>query len=149
MGAPPPEQEDELVAKAFKADKHEELARAIEKLSSEEAAFFLTKLEAAIKKRKIQITGYLVAMGIWLIGMMFALVYYGTYDGFVGWVFLLPFGLVGLTLFAFGKWSDRVARVAAASGPRPSGEAAVTPAPEAAPRTKAKAKAKAAKQPAP
>ena len=121
------DQEDELVAQAFKADKHEDLARAIEQLSPDEAAFFLTKLEAAIKKRKIQITGYLVAMLIWLIGMVFALIYYGTYDGFVGWVFLLPFALVGLTLYAFGRWSARVGSAAAARpATSPKGDPAAT-----------------------
>jgi len=100
--------EDELVASAFDADKHEELARAIEKLNPEEAAFFLAKLEAAIRKRKIQITGYLVAMAVWVIGMMGALVWYGSSDGFVAWVFLAPFALVGLVLYGFGRWSSRV-----------------------------------------
>jgi hypothetical protein len=100
--------EDPLVAKAFNADKHEELAHAIEQLNPEEAQFFLEKLERAIRKRKIQITGYLVAMVVWLVGMMFALAYYGMAEGFVGWVFLAPFGLVGVVLYAFGKWSERV-----------------------------------------
>ena len=80
--------EDPLVAKAFDADKHIELAQAIEQLDPEEAAFFLAKLERAITKRKIQISGYLAAMVVWLVGMMFALVYYGMASGFVGWVFL-------------------------------------------------------------
>ena len=102
--------EDPLVAQAFDAKKHEDLARAIENLSSEEAAFFLHKLEMAIRKRKIQITGYLVAMGVWLVGMMFALAYFGMHDGFVGWVFLAPFGFVGLVLYVFGKWADHVAK---------------------------------------
>jgi hypothetical protein len=100
--------EDPLVAKAFNADQHVELAQAIEQLNPEEAQFFLEKLERAIKKRKIQIGGYLVAMVVWLIGMMFALVYFGMSDGFVGWVFLAPFGLVGIVLYAFGRWSERV-----------------------------------------
>jgi len=100
--------EDPLVAKAFNADKHVELAQAIEQLNPEEAQFFLEKLERAIRKRKIQITGYLVAMVVWLVGMMFALVYYGMAEGFVGWVFLAPFGLVGAVLYGFGKWSERV-----------------------------------------
>ncbi|MGH9889273.1 MAG: hypothetical protein ACREBE_27310 [bacterium] len=102
--------EDPLVAKAFDAKKHEDLARAIEKLSSEEAAFFLHKLEMAIRKRKIQITGYLVAMAAWLVGMTLALAYTGMHDGFVGWVFIAPFGLVGLVLYVFGKWANRVAQ---------------------------------------
>jgi hypothetical protein len=28
----------------------------------------------------------------------------------VGWAFLLPFALVGLILFAFGKWSEAVGK---------------------------------------
>ena len=110
MAKQPQQKEDALVAKAFDADKHEELARAIEKLDPEQAAFFLAKLEIAIKKRKLQITGYLVAMALWVLGMFFALVWYGTHDGFTGWVFLMPFAAVGLTLFAFGKWSERLGR---------------------------------------
>jgi len=101
--------EDPLVAQAFDARKHESLAKLVEQLSPEEAQFFVTKLEAAIKKRKIQITGYLVAMLAWLLGMVFALAWYGTHDGFVGWVFLMPFGAVGVILYAFGRWGERVA----------------------------------------
>jgi len=101
-----------MVAQAFDTKKHEDLARAIEKLNPDEAAFFLHKLEMAIRKRKIQITGYLVAMGVWLVGMMFALAYFGMHDGFVGWVFLAPFGVVGLVLYVFGKWADAVSRTA-------------------------------------
>ena len=102
--------EDPLVAQAFNAKKHEDLARAIAGLSSEEAAFFLHKLELAIRKRKIQITGYLVAMVVWLAGMVFALAYYGMHDGFVGWIFLVPFGFVGAVLYLFGGWAERLAK---------------------------------------
>jgi hypothetical protein len=102
--------EDPLVAQAFDTRKHEDLAHAIEKLSPDEAAFFLHKLEHAIRKRKIQITGYLAAMGGWLIAMTLAIAYYGTHDGFIGWVFLVPFGLVGAILYGFGTWAERVAR---------------------------------------
>jgi hypothetical protein len=102
------EQEDPLVAKAFDASKHDELASAVEQLSPDEAAFFLWKLETALRKRKIQLTGYLVAMLVWLVGMMGALVYYGMASGFVGWVFLAPFAIVGLVLWIFGRWANRV-----------------------------------------
>lgn len=106
----PPSTEDPLVTQAFDAKKHEDLARAIERLSPEDAAYFLHKLELAIKKRKIQITGYLVAMVVWLAGMIFALAYYGMHDGFVGWIFLVPFGFVGLVLYTFGGWAERIAK---------------------------------------
>lgn len=93
---------------AFDPKKHEELARAIAQLSPEQAGFFLWKLEHSIKKRRIHLTGYLVALVAWLAAMMFALAWYGMSDGFVGWVFLLPFALVGLILVVFGRWGDAV-----------------------------------------
>jgi hypothetical protein len=106
--------EDPMVAKAFDANSHEELARAVENLTSEEAQFFLVKLEAAVRKRKIQITGYLASMLVWLLGMVGALAYYGTHEGFVGWVFTAPFALVGVILYAFGKWAERAGSAATA-----------------------------------
>ena len=104
--------EDPLVAKAFEKDKALELARAIEKLNPDEAQFFLEKLECAIKKRKVQITGYLVAIGVWVTAMIFGLAYYGTHDGFTGWVFLLPFALVGLVLWIFGMVATNIGKLA-------------------------------------
>jgi len=109
-------QEDPLVAKAFDAGKHAELAEAIENLSPEEAQFFLLKLEAALKKRRLQLIGYLVAMLVWLVATVFALVYFGSHEGFTGWVFLVPFFLVGVILFAFGKWAERVSRATLPAG---------------------------------
>lgn len=106
----------------FDPTKHDELAKAVAQLSPEEAAFFLSKLEAVLAKRKIQLTGYLVAMCAWLVGMIAALWYYGTHDGFVGWVFFLPFGLVGGVLWYFGRRAERTAarlRAATASPAAP------------------------------
>jgi hypothetical protein len=107
--------EDPLVAQAFDADKHVQLARAIEQLTPDEAAFFVAKLEAALKKRKIQLTGYLVAMLVWIVGTVLALAYYGMSEGFVGWVFLVPFLAVGVILWAFGRWATKVG----GSAPKP------------------------------
>lgn len=100
--------EDPLVSKAFDKDKHEELAAAIQQLDPAEAAFFLKKLEAALKKRKMQIVGYLVAMFVWVVGMVFGLAYFGTHGGFTGWVFLAPFAAVGVVLYGFGRWANRI-----------------------------------------
>lgn len=104
-------QEDPLVAQAFDANRHAELAQAIENLSPDEAQFFLLKLEAALKKRRLQLLGYLVSMVVWLIGTVFALVYFGTHEGFTGWAFLVPFFFVGIILWAFGRWADRVGKI--------------------------------------
>ena len=102
--------EDPLVAKAFdRTQSQEELARAIAQLSPDEAAFFLHRLEMALRKRKIQLGGYLVAMVSWLIGMTLALVYFGMNDWSAAWAFIVPFGAVGAILYGFGAWAERVA----------------------------------------
>jgi hypothetical protein len=116
--------EDPLVAQAFDPKKHEDLARAIEKLSSAEAAYFLHKLECAIRKRKIQITGYLAAMAAWLITMLLALLYFSTRTGFTLWVFVVPFALVGAILYGFGRWSERIG---SRPGPPPPPKAVALP----------------------
>jgi hypothetical protein len=100
---------EEIEIDPMKTDP-DELAEAIKKLSPEEALFFLAKLEAVMNKRKLQLTGYLVAFVTWLVATFFALWYFGSHDGFVGWVFLLPFGLVGVILYAFGRWSTKVGK---------------------------------------
>jgi hypothetical protein len=120
--------EDPLVAQAFDAKKHEDLARAIEQLTPDEAAYFVEKLERALRKRKLQLTGYLVAIGAWLVGMILALAYHGTRDGFTAWVFVVPFGLVGVILYGFGAWSERIARLpTATANPRTASARPVDP----------------------
>jgi hypothetical protein len=101
--------EDPLVAKAFDASQHDDLAQAIEKLSPAEAAFFLWKLECALRKRRIQIMGYLVAMFVWAIGMVLAFGAYALFDTTVGYaLFFAPFLAVGLVMYVFGRWANRV-----------------------------------------
>ncbi len=93
---------------AFDVEKQDVVAEAIKNLSPEEAALFLFHLESKYKRRKIQLTGYLVAMLLWIGGMLLALMIFGLASGFVGWVFLVPFALVGVTLWGFGKWADKI-----------------------------------------
>ncbi len=103
--------EDPLVTKAFdRKQSHDELEKAIAQLSPDEAAFFLHRLEMALRKRKIQLGGYLVAMVAWLAGMVLALIYFGMNDWSAAWAFIVPFGIVGVILYGFGTWAERVAR---------------------------------------
>ena len=92
---------------AFDKDKQDAVAEAMKQMSPEERDLFIHLLKAKYTKRKIQLTGYLVGLMLWLLGMVFALVIYGTSSGFVGWVFLVPFVALGATLWAFGKWSEK------------------------------------------
>jgi hypothetical protein len=102
--------EDPMVQKAFGAGTEEDLAKLIGELNPDEAEFFLKKLEAALRKRKIMLSGYIVAMVSWVVGMVCALAYFGIASGFTGWVFLVPFAIVGVILWAFGTWAEKVGR---------------------------------------
>jgi hypothetical protein len=93
---------------AFDPKKQDAIAAAIESLSPEEKQLFLFQLEVKLRQRKLMLTGYLIAMFVWLGGMVLALAYYGMAEGFVGWVFLVPFGFVGVILWAFGKWATKI-----------------------------------------
>ena len=116
MGKPP---EDPLIARAFGAGDQDELAKAIAELNPQEAEFFLLKLEAALRKRKIMLSGYIMAMVAWLVGMVLALAYFGIASGFVGWVFLVPFAIVGVILYVFGKWANKVGAGKQVAAPKP------------------------------
>ncbi len=111
-----------IVKKAFdRSFSNEELAEAVGHLSPDAAALLVVRLELALRKRKVQLTGYLLALVVWLIGMVFALAYFGMSEGFTGWVFLVPFGAVGGILYAFGKWAERIGAASKATdAPRPT-----------------------------
>jgi hypothetical protein len=119
--------EDPLVAKAFdRKQSYEELEKAVAQLSPEEAAFFLHKLETAMRRRNIQVTGRLVALIAWLAGMTLALIYFGANDAYAAWAFIVPFGIAGAILYGFGTWEKRVSK-----RPPPSLPAKPPPAPPA------------------
>jgi hypothetical protein len=89
---------------------NDEIAQAVAKLDPTEAAYFLNRLQGAIRKRKIQLWGYLTAIAMWAVTMGLALMYWvSTPRGtFVGWIFIIPFISVGVMLFLFGRWGDAV-----------------------------------------
>lgn len=120
-------EEDQLVASAFdKEAKTADLVQLLKELPPEQAAYYVAKLEAAYKKRKLQLTGYLVALVAWLVAMLLALGYYGANEGFTGWVFLVPFAILGLILFAFGRWAELVGN-SVGPPPEPTSQPAPTP----------------------
>jgi len=86
-----------------------QVAAAIEQLTPDEARKVIHLLEQTVKRRKIQLYGYLTGGAVLLVGTIAALVYYGQAEEgtFVGWAFLVPLGLCGLILIAFSRWSDR------------------------------------------
>jgi hypothetical protein len=118
--------EDPRVAAAFSADGKFDLESAIAQLDPVEAQFFLKKLEAAFRKRKIMLSGYLVAVVAWVVGMVCALAYFGVAHGFVAWVFMVPFAIVGAILYGFGAWANHVGRSADKPSPAPTSPASAS-----------------------
>jgi hypothetical protein len=119
--------EDPMVAKAFGAGSQEDLAQLIGNLNPVEADYFLKKLEAALRKRRIMLSGYIIAMVAWVVGMVCALAYFGIASGFTGWVFLVPFMIVGLILWMFGALAERAGRAVPAD---PTAAATAVPDPK-------------------
>lgn len=99
-----------LAQEALDPKKEDDVAKAISQLTPEEAAHFVGVLEKAIRRRRIQLIGYLTSLAVLLVGMFFALVYYGAAEegSFVGWVFFLPFLAVGAIFYVFGRWANRI-----------------------------------------
>ncbi len=114
---------DDMVKEAFDPESKVDLVQLVQELPPEQAAYFVAKLEAMYKKRRLQLSGYLVALVSWVVSMVMALAYFGANDGFTGWVFLVPFMIVGLILWAFGRWAEVVGK---SVGPAPEPGAPVS-----------------------
>jgi hypothetical protein len=95
---------DRLNDPAFRA----QIEEGIKNMPPEKAAELLEMLEASLRRRKIELIGYLGAAAMLLVGMVFALYIYGASDhsSFMAWVFLIPMGLAGLVMWAIGRWSN-------------------------------------------
>lgn len=79
------------------------------KLSQEQIDRLIAKIEQVERKRKIMLAGYLLAAVLLIGGQVMALFVFATASSgvFVGWVFFVPFLVVGLVLWAFGRWAAR------------------------------------------
>lgn len=82
---------------------------AIANLPPEKAAELVTLLEASIRRRKVELIGYLAAAGVLLVGMVLALYAYGAAEEgrFVGWLFLIPLALAGVVMIVVGRLAKR------------------------------------------
>jgi hypothetical protein len=82
----------------------------IAKLTPEQAEMFARALELAMKKRRIMFLGHIGALVALLASFVAALYIFANREPgtFVGWVFLVPFALVGAMLIGFGKLAKRI-----------------------------------------
>ena len=101
---------EQLATQALDPKNEDHVARAIAQLTPEEAEHFVGLLERAIRRRRVQLIGYLLALVVLLVGEFLALAYFGASDPgtFVGWVFFVPFVAVGAVFFIFGRWANRL-----------------------------------------
>jgi hypothetical protein len=110
---------ERLADPAFRA----EIEEGLRSMPPEKAAELVAMLEAALRRRRIELYGYIGAAVVLLFGMVGALYFYGASDhgNFMAWIFLLPMGLAGLVMWLVGRWSraDK-AEQKAARGSRPS-----------------------------
>ena len=82
-----------------------DIEQAVRDLPPERAAELVAMLEASMRRRKLELYGYLAAAVIVVVGMGAALMFMGSAkeNSFVGWVFLIPLALAGLVMWLVGK----------------------------------------------
>ncbi|HVK73199.1 MAG TPA: hypothetical protein VM734_07745 [Kofleriaceae bacterium] len=82
---------------------------AIANMPPEKAAELVAMLEDSLRRRKIELVGYLAAAVLLLVGMVLALWFYGSASQgtFVAWVFLIPLALAGLVMTLVGRLARR------------------------------------------
>lgn len=122
MSTPPAKPTDlaqRLADPAFRA----QIEEAVASMPAERAAELVYMLEASLRRRKIELIGYLAAAVVLLLGMVIAIYLFGRSDGtwFVGWVFLVPLAAAGLVMMFVGRLARVLAprRPAATSNPQP------------------------------
>jgi len=77
--------------------------------SREDLERLLHALEKLQRRRRIILAGYAVAALTMIVGQLAALYIYGTWDNpWRGWVFFVPFSLVGGSLWLFGQWAKKI-----------------------------------------
>ena len=79
------------------------------RLSQEQIDRLIAKIERLERKRKLMLAGYLAALAVLVVGQGTALVVFATAPPgrFMGWVFFVPFFLVGAVLWGFGRVAGR------------------------------------------
>ncbi len=88
----------------------EQIEEQLAELNPEQAAMFVRVLEITLKRRRIQLLGYICALLSVVVGMFVAIYLWGTRTPgtFIGWVFIIPPAAAGLCIWLFGRWSNRV-----------------------------------------
>lgn len=107
--APPPIKPKELAEQLNDPAFRERIEQAIAALPPEKAAELVALLEASIRRRKVELIGYIAAAVVLLIGMVIAVYAYGkaAHGQFIGWVFLAPLAAAGVIMIAVARWAAK------------------------------------------
>ncbi|MBZ0236225.1 MAG: hypothetical protein K8M05_28115 [Deltaproteobacteria bacterium] len=113
QGKKPADLAERLADPAFRA----QIEEGLKNMPPEKAAELVAMLEDSLRRRKIELIGYLGAALVLLVGMVIALYVYGSSDreSFVTWIFLVPMGLAGLVMWLVGRWSNAARKKAKAA----------------------------------
>jgi hypothetical protein len=113
MAKKPPELTDRLADPAFRA----QIEEGIKNMPPEKAAELVAMLEASLRRRRIELYGYIGAAVVLLVGMVVALYIYGATDhgNFMSWIFLIPMGLAGGVMWLVGRRANVERRKAKAA----------------------------------
>ncbi len=113
---PAKELAERLADPAFRS----QIEEGIRNMPPEKAAELVQMLEASLRRRRIELYGYIGAAVALLLGMVVALYIYGASDhgNFMSWIFLVPMALAGLVMWLVGRWSSADRK--ASKRPRPS-----------------------------
>ncbi|HUQ06770.1 MAG TPA: hypothetical protein VM261_29910 [Kofleriaceae bacterium] len=86
-----------------------QIEEGLKNMPPEKAAELVAMLEASLRRRKIELYGYIGAAAVMLVGMVTALYIYGATDhgNFMSWIFLIPMGLAGAVMWFVGRWSNK------------------------------------------
>lgn len=112
-GKKPADLADRLNDPAFRA----QIEEGLKNMPPEKAAELVAMLEDSLRRRKLELLGYLGAALVLLVGMIVALYVYGSSDhrDFMSWIFLVPMGLAGLVMWLVGRWSNAARKKAKAA----------------------------------
>jgi hypothetical protein len=96
---------EKLADPAFRA----QIEEGLKNMPPEKAAELVAMLETSLRRRKIELYGYIAAAVVLLVGMIASLYIYGATDhgNFMSWIFLIPMGLAGAVMWFVGRWSNR------------------------------------------
>ncbi|RMH36569.1 MAG: hypothetical protein D6689_22245 [Deltaproteobacteria bacterium] len=87
-----------------------DLEAKLRELTPEQIRTFILALEAANRKRRLLLLGYLSALASIVLGLVVAFIVWARHEPgtFVGWVFFVPLGLAGAALYGFGRLANRI-----------------------------------------